>query len=58
MSSARTREGRGLEVDRLGRLGAVDAYLSKWGPLLDGGEPVPLGSRPQVELLTLVRERA
>jgi hypothetical protein len=50
--------GLHLEADRLGRLDAVDAYVSKWGPLLVGGEPVPLGSRPQAELLALVRKGA
>jgi hypothetical protein len=50
--------GLDLEADRLGRVGTADAYLSKWGPLLLDGRPVPLGSRPQAELLALVRERA
>jgi len=43
-----------LEVDRLGRLDAVDAYLSRWGPLLDTGRPVPLGALPQGALRALV----
>jgi hypothetical protein len=47
--------GLDLEVDRLGRLTEVDAYVSKHGPLLIGGEPVALGARPQAELLTAVR---
>jgi hypothetical protein len=39
-----------LHVDRLGRLDAVEAYVSRHGPLhLDGG-PVPLGARPQAQL--------
>jgi hypothetical protein len=50
--------GLHLEADRLGRLDAVDAYVSKWGPLLVDGEPVPLGSRRQDELLALVRKGA
>ena len=44
-----------LEVDRLGNLSRVEAYVSKWGPLTIGGEPVPLGSRPQDELVRAVR---
>jgi hypothetical protein len=51
-------EGLDLEADRLGPIEVADAYLSKWGPLLIDGRPVPLGSRPQAELLALVREGA
>jgi hypothetical protein len=47
--------GLDLEVERLGRLDAVDAYVSKWGPLEVGGQPVPLGSMPQDTLLRAVR---
>jgi hypothetical protein len=47
--------GLGLEVDRLGRLDAADAYISKWGPLRIDGRPVPLGAMSQEELLVLVR---
>ena len=39
-------------------LAAIDfamAYVSRHGPLLVAGEPVPLGSRPQDELLELVK---
>ena len=43
-----------LEVDRLGRLGTVDAYVSHHGPLTDGAGLVPLGSRPQEELHALL----
>ena len=51
-------DGVDLEVDRLGRLERVEAYVSKWGPLLVDGAPVALGSRPQDELLALVGPRA
>jgi len=43
-----------LEADRLGALGAVDAYVSRHGPLVADGEPVPLGARPQEELRALL----
>jgi hypothetical protein len=43
-------EGLDLEVERLGRLDAADAYVSKWGPLVVDGRPVPLGSLPQSDL--------
>ena len=46
--------GVDLEVDRLGRLGAVDAYVSRHGPLVDGGGPVPLGGKRQEELQALL----
>jgi hypothetical protein len=36
-------------------VGAPMAYLSKHGPLLVDGDPVPLGSRPQDELIALVK---
>ena len=42
--------GVDLEVEALGRLPAVEAYVSRHGPLVLGGAPVPLGSRPQGEL--------
>jgi hypothetical protein len=47
--------GLRLEVDRLGALDAVDAYLSKWGALLIDGAHVPLGALPQETLLRAVR---
>jgi hypothetical protein len=47
--------GLDLEVERLGRLDAVEAYVSKWGPLLVDGRPVPLGAMAQWELLAAVR---
>jgi hypothetical protein len=47
--------GLELEVDRLGRLEAVEAYVSKWGPLEVEGRPVPLGAMAQDELLRIVR---
>jgi hypothetical protein len=50
-----TLTGLRLDVERLGRLDAADAYLSKWGPLLIDGAPVPLGALPQARLLTAVR---
>ena len=53
-----TLEGLDLEADRLGRVPVVEAYVSKWGPLLVGGEPVALGTRSQGELLALVRGSA
>ena len=46
--------GVDLEVDRLGRLDAVDAYVSHHGPLVDGDGPVPLGGKPQDELHALL----
>ena len=42
--------GVDLEVASLGRLAAVEAYVSHHGPLIVDGAPVPLGSRPQAEL--------
>ena len=51
----RTLTGLDLEVERLGRLERVDAYVSKWGPLEVDGRPVPLGSLPQEELLRRLR---
>jgi len=50
-----TLDGLALDVDRLGRLTEVDAYVSKHGPLLIDGEPVALGARPQAELVRAVR---
>ena len=43
---------RGVElvVDRVGALDAVEAYVSRHGPLVVDGATVPLGSRPQAEL--------
>ena len=51
----RTLTGLDLEVERLGRLETVDAYVSKWGPLVVDGRPVPLGALTQEELLARVR---
>lgn len=49
-----TLTGLHLEVEHLGAIADADAYLSKHGPLLLGGAPVPLGSRPQDELRAAV----
>ena len=46
--------GVDLDVERLGHLDAVDAYLSKWGPLRVEGRLVPLGTMAQNELLRVV----
>lgn len=46
--------GVDLEVERIGRLDAVDAYISRWGPLVHEGRPVPLGTLDQSVLRTLV----
>jgi hypothetical protein len=46
-----------LEVERLGRLRAVEAYVSRWGALEHRGRPVPLGALPQERLLALVRSK-
>lgn len=43
-----------LHVDVLGALDAAEAYISKHGPLLVGGEPVALGALAQADLLALV----
>jgi len=51
-------DGLALDVDRLGRLDRADAYLSKHGPLLIAGAPVPLGALPQPDLITAVRSSA
>jgi hypothetical protein len=51
----RTLTGLDLEVERLGRLESVDAYVSKWGPLEVDGRPVPLGALAQEELLRMLR---
>ena len=50
-----TLRGLRLEADRLGVVERAEAYVSRWGPLLDGGAPVPLGSRSQEELRRLLR---
>jgi hypothetical protein len=47
--------GLRLDVERLGRVDAADAYVSKHGPLLVDGAPVPLGALAQPRLLTAVR---
>jgi hypothetical protein len=46
--------GIDLEVDRLGRLAAVEAYVSCHGPLVDDAGPIVLGARPQDELRTIL----
>jgi hypothetical protein len=46
--------GVDLEADRLGRVGAVEAYVSRHGPLVVEGVPVPLGARSQAELRALL----
>jgi hypothetical protein len=46
--------GVDLEVERLGRPYAVEAYLSRHGPLAVGGRTVPLGTRSQEELRALL----
>lgn len=51
-------DGLRLEVDRVGPLRRVEAYVSRWGPLLVEGRPVPLGSVSQSRLLeSLARRR-
>jgi hypothetical protein len=47
-------EGLDLEVQRLGRIEAIDAYISKWGPLLVEGEPVALGAMDQSDLRRII----
>lgn len=44
-----------LDVERLGRLDAVEAYVSRWGPVRVDGALVPLGSLPQAALLERLR---
>jgi len=46
--------GVDLEVDRIGRVGAVDAYVSRHGPLVDERGPVQLGGKRQEELHALL----
>lgn len=46
-----------LEVERLGRVPEVDAYLSKHGPLVLDGAPVPLGALAQERLRAAVATR-
>jgi hypothetical protein len=46
-------EGLELEVEHLGRVPSVEAYVSKWGALEVAGRTVRLGARPQAELLRL-----
>src|SRR4051794_35074206 len=51
-NSRRVRlHGLDLEVERLGRPHAVEAYVSRHGPLALGGRLVPLASKRQEELL-------
>ncbi|MBX5442737.1 MAG: hypothetical protein IRZ32_14575 [Solirubrobacteraceae bacterium] len=47
---------RGLDLvaDRLGPVAEADAYLSRHGPLLVDGAPVPLGALPQARLRAAV----
>ena len=47
----RTLEGIRLEADRIGPVASVDAYVSRWGPLMIDGRAVPLGARTQAALL-------
>ena len=47
-------DGLELEAEHLGPVTSALAYVSKWGPLLVGGMTVPVGTRPQSELLRLV----
>ena len=54
----RTLERVRLEADRLGPLERVEAYLSRWGPLLIEGRPVPLGARTQDELRAILHRGA
>jgi hypothetical protein len=42
--------GLDLDVDVLGRVESVEAYVSRHGALVLDGAPVPLGARPQDEL--------
>ena len=44
-----------LHSDDIAAVDFAMAYVSRHGPLLVDGEPVPLGSRPQDELLELVK---
>ena len=46
--------GVDLEVERLGRVETVEAYVSHHGPLTDGAGLIPLGTRPQEELRALL----
>jgi hypothetical protein len=50
-----TLTGLRLEVDQIGRLEAVEAYVSRWGPLLIDGAAVPLGALPQHQLVRYVQ---
>ena len=47
--------GVDLDVDGLGRLRSVEAYVSHHGPLVLDGAPVALGARPQPELRAALR---
>ena len=47
-------DGLDLEAEHVGPVASALAYVSKWGPLRVGGLTVPLGTRPQDELLRLV----
>jgi hypothetical protein len=42
-----TLDGVRVQADRLGVVERVEAYLSRWGPLLIEGRPVPLGALTQ-----------
>src|SRR4051794_21165790 len=42
--------GLDLDVDSVGSVPAVEAYVSRHGPLVIDGRPVPLNARPQPEL--------
>ena len=45
-----TLHGLDLDVDVLGRVESVEAYVSRHGALTLEGATVPLGARPQAEL--------
>jgi len=45
-----TLHGLDLDVDVLGRIESVEAYVSRHGALTLEGATVPLGARPQAEL--------
>jgi hypothetical protein len=46
--------GLDLECEHLGRVEQAEAYVSRHGPLLVGGRPVPLGALSQAELRAAV----
>ncbi|HWT93589.1 MAG TPA: hypothetical protein VN238_11365 [Solirubrobacteraceae bacterium] len=52
----RRLEGVDLDADRLGRIPVAEAYISRWGPLIVNGGPVPLGALSQAALVAHVRD--